>query len=60
MTTLVWAGFGAALSAGVLHAAIGLGRPVSRTSLAFVLSMVFLCCYLVGGTLVWETRSPGR
>jgi hypothetical protein len=46
MTTLLWAAFGMTVGAGVLHAALGLTRPLDRTYLWFAAIMLFLAGYL--------------
>jgi hypothetical protein len=46
MDGLVWAAFGMAVGAAVLHLALGLRRPSDRTYLTFALLMIFLGAYL--------------
>ena len=46
MDNALWAAFGMAVGAAVLHLALGLRRPVDRTYLSFALLMVFLAAYL--------------
>lgn len=46
MTALLWAAFGMATGAAVLHGALGLTRPHDRTYLSFAFIMVLLAAYL--------------
>ncbi|HEX5061525.1 MAG TPA: hypothetical protein VFV99_19290 [Kofleriaceae bacterium] len=46
MTSVLWLAFGLSLGAAVLHAALGLTRPVDRTYLSFAFMMALLGPYL--------------
>jgi len=46
MTTVLWLAFGLSLGSAVLHAALGLTRPIDRTYLSFAFMMALLGPYL--------------
>jgi hypothetical protein len=46
MTAMLWATFGMTLGAAVLHAALGLARPVGRTHLSFACIMACVAAFV--------------
>jgi len=58
LTFLLWAGLGLALGSGLVHAAIGLRRPIAYRHVSFAMAMLFLGGYLLGQKRAYATRSP--
>src|SRR5262245_13683299 len=60
MTALLWTGVGFVLCAALVHAAIGLQRPLIWTHVSFACVMVLLCAYIMGQTELYAVTDSEK
>lgn len=58
MTSLLWAAFGMTIGAAILHAALGLARPLDRTYLSFACIMALLAAYVFFEVELYRSTTP--